>query len=119
MLSEYEIETSWSRSRKARIAGRFLKGPIPLSLIAKAAKLPGQSLTVLLAIYHQTALTGNVFVTLPKGLMTELGVSRDGKARALHSLETAAIVTVERCRGRTARVKMQSLATSAGHGGQR
>jgi hypothetical protein len=116
MIKEYEVETNWSRARGARIEGRFLKGPIPFTHLAGAARLPGHALTVLLAIYHQTTLTKKDWVTLPKGLMSELGVSRDSKARALHALQEASLVAVERCKGRTARVTLRSSAERAGVG---
>ncbi len=106
---EAEVETDWSRARGARIHGRFLKGPIPFTHLAAAARLPGQALTVLLAIYHQTALTRKDWVTLPKGVMSELGVSRDSKARALHALQEASLVSVERCKGLTSRVMLQPV----------
>jgi hypothetical protein len=113
MIIEHEVETDWSRSRRARIEGRFLKGPIPFTHLAVAAGLPGHALTVLLAVYHQTALTRKDWVTLPKGLMSELGVSRDSKARALHALQEALLVSVERCKGRTARVMLRGPALDA------
>lgn len=113
MTMEHEIETDWSRAKRVRIEGRFLKGPIPFTHLAAAARLPGHALTVLLAIYHQTALTRKDWVTLPKGLMSELGVSRDAKARALHTLQEAFLVTVERCKGKTARVMLRPSASMA------
>ncbi|MCW2205591.1 hypothetical protein M2227_007681 [Bradyrhizobium elkanii] len=85
---------------------RFLKGPIPWAAVCVAASLPGQTLAVFLAIYHRTAITGKPTVTLPKNLLTELGVSRDAKARALHALEQALLITVERVSGRAAQIKL-------------
>jgi hypothetical protein len=111
MFKEHEVETDWSRARKTRIEGRFLKGPIPFTHLAAAARLPGHALTVLLAVYHQTALTRKDWVSLPKGLLSELGVSRDSKARALHALQEASLVSVERCKGRTARVMLRPSAS--------
>ena len=78
---ELEVETNWSRQKKTKIQGRFLKGPIPMAYIARAAKLPGQALSVYLALQHQTALARRQWVTLPKGLLAQLGVSRDAKSR--------------------------------------
>jgi len=101
---EREIPTEVSRRSKIRRQGRFLKGPIPLPLIAIAAKLPGQSLALYIAIHHQTALTGKPMVTLPSSLLVDLGISRDAKARGLRNLEKAGLVQVDRSRGRSARV---------------
>ena len=106
MIDETEIETDWSLKKRGRVQGRFLKGPIPFIHLTAGAKLPGHALTVLLAIYHQTALTRKDWVTLPKGLLSELGVSRDAKSRALSNLETAGIVEVTNDRGRPSRVRL-------------
>lgn len=103
---EIEVETEALHRPKARHAGRFLKGPIPLRVIAAASRLPGRALAVLLAIHHQTALTRNPVVTLPKSLLTELGVTKHGKARVLHALEDAGLVRVERQLGRSPKIRL-------------
>jgi hypothetical protein len=110
MMYESEIETNWSREKRARIQGRFLKGPIPFAHLCPAAKLPGRALNVLVAIYHQTALTRKEWVTLPKGLLADLGVSRDAKSRALTHLRAAGIIELRIDRGRPARIALRSLA---------
>jgi hypothetical protein len=112
-----EIQTTALSSHKRRVQGRFLKGPIPLPDIAEAAKLPGQALGVYLAIHHRAALTKSDSVTLPRGLLEQFGVSRDSKARALHALETALLITVKRPSGRTARITLRSSAQPASIGG--
>ncbi len=95
-----EVETGALDAARRRRAGRFLKGPIPLNDIALAARLPGAALPVFLAVHHQVALTRQPRVRLPRALMAELDVSKDGKARALRHLESAGLVRVERNRGR-------------------
>jgi hypothetical protein len=85
---------------------RFLRGPIPWTPLSAAARLPGQALAVFLAIHHRVALTGDATVTLPKALLSQLGISRDAKSRALCALEGAGLVAVERAEGRTARIKL-------------
>jgi DNA-binding transcriptional ArsR family regulator len=107
-----EIEVTPLRRRPTF---RFLKGPIDWTSLCMAARLPGQALAVYLAVHHRVALTGNASVTLPKNLLAELGVSRDAKARALHALEEASLVAVERRRGQTARVAL-GTSTSAEKG---
>jgi DNA-binding transcriptional ArsR family regulator len=111
-----EVPTTALDSHRRRMQGRFLKGPIPLSDIAEASKLPGQTLGVYLAIHHRAALTGSMTVTLPKGLLDQLGISRDSKSRSLRLLEEAALIAVERRKGRTARITLPASAqhTSTG-----
>src|ERR1700748_2587680 len=101
MINEVEVETNWSRQRRARLQGQFLKGPIPLDDIATASRLPGQALGVFLAVHHRAALTRCRSVTLPKGLLERLGIGRDAKGRALHALEAASLLAVERQAGKT------------------
>jgi hypothetical protein len=101
-----EVETAALHRSKARQAGRFLKGPIPLRDIVAASRLPGRALAVFLAIHHRVALTRNPFVTLPRRLLVDLGVDKDGKARALQALESAHLVRVERQRGRQPKITL-------------
>jgi hypothetical protein len=105
-VAEVEVETAALRAARTRQAGRFLKGPIPLTDITVASRLPGRALAVFLAIHYWVALTRNPEVTLPKRLLAELGVTRDGKARALHALEGAGLARVERQRGRQPKIKL-------------
>jgi hypothetical protein len=112
MIEETEIETDWSRGKRRRVQGRFLKGPIPFAHLTVAARLPGHALNVLLAIYHQAALTRKAWVTLPKGLLTDLGVSRDAKSRALAHLHASGVVELEKAKGRPSRVRLGGLDNS-------
>jgi hypothetical protein len=89
---EVEVETGVLRQRRARRSSRFLRGPIPVSQITTAARLPGKALALLLAVHHQIALTGKDAVTVPAGLLTELGVGKDAKTRGLRELEQAGLV---------------------------
>jgi hypothetical protein len=106
-----KIEVTPFQPRPTR---RFLKGPIPWIAICAAARLPGQALAVFVAVHHRATLTGNASVTLPKNLLAELGVSRDAKARALHALEEASLVAVERGSGRSARIRLLAAAKHRG-----
>jgi hypothetical protein len=105
-IAEVEIPTVASHNRAVRISGRFLKGPIAMPLISQASRLGGRALAVYLAVHHQTVLTGKRAVTLPKGLLTDLGIDKDGKARALKSLAAAGMVQVHHQRGKSARVSL-------------
>ena len=100
MIVATEVETAFAKRKQDRINARFLKGPILMQDIGAASRLPGQALSVLLALHHQTALTKKQWVTLPKGLLMQLGISRDAKARALQQLEAAALIRVVRPRVR-------------------
>jgi DNA-binding transcriptional ArsR family regulator len=99
--TEVEVETAVLRDVRRRRADRFLKGPVRMNDIAAAAQLPGKALAVYLAIRHRTDLTRKNAVKLPAGLMRDLGVSKDAKARALRQLEAAGMITVRRQDGQS------------------
>ncbi len=64
-MGEIEVETAWVRKQRQRRAARFLKGPIKLDLLHRAAKLPGKALAVFLAVRHRADLQDAAKVTLP------------------------------------------------------
>ena len=106
-IKETEVQTCFTRQLSIRRGERFLKGPIPLSDIAAAARLPGKSLALFLAVRHQTDLTSRPIITLPAGLLTQLGITRSAKARCLKSLEQAGLVEVEQAKGKAARIQLR------------
>jgi DNA-binding MarR family transcriptional regulator len=107
-IKQTEVETNLTRRSRVRRTERFLKGPIALPEIAAASRLPGKALAVLLAIHHQSDLTGRPVVTLPARLLADLGISRGAKSRGLRVLEKAGLVTVARSRGRAARIQLRT-----------
>jgi hypothetical protein len=80
--------------------GRFLKGPVPLNWLMWAAKQPGKSLHVGIALWFKSGLTRSHRVSVPNGLLNMFGVDRHAKARALRSLESAGLISVKRESGK-------------------
>jgi DNA-binding MarR family transcriptional regulator len=107
-VCESEVETSLLRQAKTRRSERFLKGPIPLKEITTAASLPGKSLALLLAIHYRIDLTGRASITLPSGLLAEMGISRDAKARGLKQLVQAGLIRVTPRVGRAAQIELET-----------
>jgi DNA-binding transcriptional ArsR family regulator len=105
-MRETEVETPTLRALTTRKQHRFLRGPIPLSDITAASRLPGQALALYVAVHHRRAVIGHPIVTVPSTLLAEFGINRDAKARALRALEEAGLVRVERVQGRGARVEI-------------
>ena len=64
-VSETEVETVWAKKQRRKHASRFLKGPIPLTALQHAARLPGKALALYLAIRHRTDLACFPTVSLP------------------------------------------------------
>ena len=90
---------------------RFTKGPGPLTWLECAAGLPGRSVHVALALWHEAERSGSRCVALSNTLCLRFHVERNAKYRALRALELAGLVVVERRRGRSPRV---TLLTSEG-----
>jgi hypothetical protein len=85
---------------RPKTGGMFLRGPIPLDWLSRAAALPGRSLHVAIAIWFMSGLkkTRSVPVSNITGL--QFGLDRNAKYRALEWLEDADLISVERQAGR-------------------
>jgi len=88
---------------------KFLKGPIPLNWLAKAARQPGKALHVAIAIWFLAGVTRSRNVALSSRLMFSLGSSRFSTYRGLKALEEAGLVTVIRHPGRGPRISIQDF----------
>ena len=75
---------------------RFLKGPVPMSWLAAAAKQAGKALHVGIALWHLAAMKKSARVSLSGSVLSSFGVDRFAASRALTSLERAGLVQVER-----------------------
>lgn len=73
---------------------KFLKGPIPLDWLCKAAQLPGKSLHVANAIWFLVGLNKKPTVKLNQSILSKFGVTRHCKYRALGWLSNAGLITV-------------------------
>ena len=101
-----EIPTSVSSRGQRKKQERFLKGPIPLSLLQRAAKLPGAALPVYLMARHRADLTGFETVTLPNAYLKDWAISPDRFRRALNALTIENLICINRITGRSTRVTL-------------
>jgi hypothetical protein len=74
----------------------FIRGPIPLNWIARAAKLGAPALRVALALWYQKGLLGGRTVKLTTKCVNRFGVGPRAKLRALKTLEKARLISVLR-----------------------
>ena len=88
---------------------RFLKGPIPLNWLAKAARQPGKALHVAIAIWFLAGVTRSRNVVLSSNLMFSFGASRFSTYRGLKALEEAGLLKVIRHPGRGPRITIQAF----------
>ncbi len=78
----------------------FLRGPIPLDWLGRAARLPGKALNVALAISWLFGMAKNAPVKLTKKALALLNVSRDAATDGVTRLEDAGLIRVTRSPGR-------------------
>lgn len=112
-MNNEKAATAPGRARKQkRMQPRPLKGPIPISWLSAAAKLPGKSLHVSLAIWYATEHWRSREVALSNIDACRFGLNRNAKYRALLWLETAGLIAVKRKLGRPPLVAVvQDVAT--------
>ena len=78
----------------------FIKGPIPMDWISRAAGLPGKAVNVALAIFWLHGMAKNSPVKLTKRALSLLNVSRDAASDGVARLEAGGLISVERHPGR-------------------
>ena len=93
-IPETEVETKWRGVQRRRRSSRFLKGPITLELLHRAAQLPGKALAVYLAVRHRADLQCSLTATLPAVYLAEWGVDRYTRRRAIAVLEDAGLIRI-------------------------
>ena len=95
------LEQSLSTPRQN---SRFVRGPINLAWIQRAAVLPGRILHVAVALCYQDGFKRGAQFRIQPNIMRGFGVSPSSLSRALVALECAGLVKVSRASGRAAEV---------------
>jgi hypothetical protein len=88
------------RLPRHRPGERFLKGPIPLTWLQHAGRLPGKALHVSIALWYFAGIKRTQEVSLSLSRLVEFGANRYAAARGLRALEAARLVSVVRHVGR-------------------
>ncbi|MCP5278903.1 MAG: hypothetical protein H6935_11155 [Thiobacillus sp.] len=91
----------------------FIKGPLPLEWIERAAALPGKALHVALAIWYQVGLERQSTITLGQKRLKRFAVSRDAKYDALRRLEQNGLVSVEQLPGKSPKITVNVIEESS------
>lgn len=92
---------SSTRLPRPKAGERFLKGPIPMGWLSAAARLPGKSLHVAIAIWFTASLNKSATVPLSNLAGLPFGLDRNAKYRALKWLEAERLVSIDRKLGRS------------------
>lgn len=90
-LNQIPVRKSPPRHKKGQ---KFLKGPIPLSWLLKAATLPGKAFIVGVAIWYLAGFKRNGPVKVTGKVLRQFGVSRWTSYRNLDALSQAGLIEV-------------------------
>jgi len=106
-----KVETKQVAQRKARRAGRFLKGPIPLSWIRQNVRDPADRLLLVLIAHSDMNRSQEIKVTAD--ILKDAGIAdRRAGYRALNRLEADGSISLLRHKGRRPMAKMLVKPTS-------
>jgi hypothetical protein len=108
-LSEVRMTADLFDQPPRRVQGPFLKGPIPMDWIARAALLSGKSLHLGITLWYRAGLLGAMTIPLSNGDLAALGVARDAKYEGLERLQDAGLISVMQHRGRAPTVTILLL----------
>lgn len=90
-----------SRPAAETVGPRFIKGPLPLPWIQRAAAVPGKGLHVALGLCYVSGLRRSKTFPFKRSVAAGLSVSPDALYDALTRLEQAGLISVTRHRGRS------------------
>lgn len=112
------IDASGKRYRFNQITGSmedvpfkelFLKGPISMDWLSRAAALPGKALHLAIAIQWLAGMAKTSVFVLTRKALALFDVGPDAKADALKRLENQGLIRVERCPGKRHRVEVLAV----------
>ena len=89
-------------SRRPRIDGKFLRGPIPWDWLERAGRLPGRAFQIAVILWLKRGMRNTATVTLGRAELEGMEIKRHAVYRALDQLENAGLVEVDRRHGRRA-----------------
>lgn len=90
------VRSSQPTNRPKRRTRPFVRGPIDLQWLHRAAVLPGRALHVGLALHYLVGVERSHTVKLRRTVVERFGVNRHAEYRALRVLEAAGLVSVQR-----------------------
>jgi hypothetical protein len=113
IISERLSEASVRRrnERTAKRKRQFVKGPIPLRWLERAASLPGKAFTVGIVLWFKSGIEGGGPFTVSNNLFSRFGIGRKAAARAYSALADQGLIHIDRGPGRLPRVGILDLPT--------
>ena len=109
-VKRVRLDSSSGQYIDAPMSVPFLKGPIPMTWLNAAAKLPGKTLNVGIAIWWLAGMSKNTSFKVTGKALDQLGVSRDAASDALKRLEEHGLILVKRSPGQRPSVQIVPVA---------
>jgi hypothetical protein len=103
------VKLNYSATQGFQAAKRqelFIKGPIPMSWLSPAAKLPGKAVHVALALFWLAGMKPQGKVKMTRQAQNLFNVSNDAYRDALPRLEEEGLIKVWRAPGQRAQVEI-------------
>jgi hypothetical protein len=99
--SQRRLEARSERQRR-----QFLKGPIPLVWLERAARLQGKAFTLSVLLWFMTGVNGPGPFRLSRRLLERFQIGRKASYRALTALEAEGLIVSDRNKGRLPRIRI-------------
>ena len=109
-VKRVRLDSSSGQYIDAPMSVPFIRGPIPLAWLNAAAKLPGKTLNVGLAIWWLAGMSKTTAFKLTGKSLDQLGVSRDAASDGLKRLEDNGLILVKRSPGQRPIVEIVPVA---------
>ena len=95
-VKRLQYEASSGRLVAAPDKTPFIRGPIPLRWLGKAAALPGKTLNVALALWWLHGMSNGEPFKLTGAALKHLNIERNAASAGLARLERAGLIAVQR-----------------------
>jgi hypothetical protein len=95
-VKRLQLNLATGKLAAAPKAALFLRGPIPLEWLGRAAKLPGKTINVAIALWWCHGMTKGKPFKLTKAALNTLNVERDAASTGLTRLEEVGLIQIER-----------------------
>src|SRR6266567_8121172 len=86
------VSAAGTKPPRPRAGDRFLKGPVPMNWLERAAQQPGKALHVGIILWFFAGLKRSAEVRLSLSRLSAFGLDRHAASRGLRSLEAVGLV---------------------------
>ena len=109
-LPDAALPTLAGGAPRGKLRDGFVKGPIPLPWITRAAGLPGKALAIGVALWYWSGVKCTNKFGTSSTLWKKFGISRQASYKGLKALEEAGLIDVERSPGKNPIVLVKETA---------